>query len=716
MKKISIKIQREQIVEAVFNGIKFEKLIQHRLNEALMLKEEHYSVELAKNDHIVETEISYLKVKKTNNESKKSTVVILKNIVTDSSLEKIGTQKRKYDEILLDKEKKLFELSSQLPNTIFSIRNDVSSLINYSEYYLCKLIGSTGIDCDLPQYNINFGFHFIENESSHSYLRYFSTAGWKLNPIVSNELKDLKALHCPNESNTEFILKLMLISSQFYAKQKSLRVGEIINFSVHLGLSDLSQPIEKIIETVVLLDTEKTKWEDVINYLKPIDINSGLESILRNILLIGSWCQVTTIGYYTKLLKKGEQIITNKFEMSSTNIEVNTPFDIWNYVVITTVEDFFLTNSRLHTLQLLPVLPDIQKLNVFLIAKPIIFEGRPIGDFFIAGSYRSNISLRHINTGIKKIIIPAMPFIQREIGHLLRYILTMDTLQNSINDSNSRAEEVPSIGETTSSEETFFWKLISETFEPIRKNVKKKESEDTVRKIFHNVAGDAHYIKKEVSMIHNTLTNEDPLRSRVTKLKAYTDKLYSRMEGMYSVLTKLKKLRDKIFPETDINKLIIERLAPCLINVIYDSRKEVTKQLRVYLKNVLDNKLYLQWIKISGKEEIAKVEESFDLGITELLKNALRFCNMQPILINIDYDREIEIRITNHMPIKRNIADHVNSISVSSYVDKEATLPVTGIGIMNALLSFKVCEIVYDIIPNDSHTIQTLKIKHSNNE
>jgi hypothetical protein len=269
-----------------------------------------------------------------------------------------------------------------------------------------------------------------------------------------------------------------------------------------------------------------------------------------------------------------------------------------------------------------------------------------------------------------------------------------------------------------STEDEKFWKLVAETFGPIKKLLRETERKDTIQKIFHNVKGDANFIRHLVESLETDLSQNGPMRDKIIKLKTYTDKLSERMEGMYSVLLKLSGKMKKEFDDVNIKELILKRMQPYFTEVAYDSRVKDKPDLSKFLTEAKLPETHITWIETVGIERRIKVEQSFDLGISELIKNSLRFCNNKPIKVFIDYNlpTEVSIEIRNGECIEDsnvNLISQLFSIAgISNNIDA-ASLSIKGLGMINASLCFRVCDINYEIVSNktEGETIQKLKIK-----
>jgi len=460
---MKVKLDKVTVVEGVFNGIQFEKLIINKINEELLYNNDDYWIELAdQTDYlgVNKDSISNLKIIKRDVENQ-TKEIILSDILEECSLNELQKDKITYRRLLDSKISKVASYDDSekiyLKSKLLSQEKD---LINFNEFYLAQLCGSMGLE-DITNYNISIGFHYIIEKDEKKYLKYYSVIGWKLTQEINDYINTLKQQYSEQDNQVEFILKLIIILAYMYAKKNiACDLVCIINNDISIDISSLSKEFDDIVENLFLSDEEKNKWFNVRDDLLMLkEVNEiDYAFFFKYLMLTNLWKQNKGLGHYSYLLNRGGQIYTSDFKIDFSGIkkEFISENDIWDYSVITTLEDFFLTNSRIKT--------DHRK--VFLVAEPIIFEGNILGDCFISGSYRDKNTLsKDVAQTMREDIIPIFSFIVKEIQYAARHVLTINEIYKTVIELQKQEFHA----EDGDKHENRFWELVLETYEPIRK-------------------------------------------------------------------------------------------------------------------------------------------------------------------------------------------------------------------------------------------------------
>jgi hypothetical protein len=702
-----LKIKNEDIVEAVFCGTQLEKLIQHNINWLLRTNKKNFYIEIIEGNinyqNIGDTDIH--RIKREGEKDSRPEKIKLSSLLNNKTGAELQRSCNLYTQLLQEKSKKINEFSKININQLLT--GDIYNpyFVEHCEFHLSKLIGSIGFNSRHPQYTINVGFHFLEESHDAQFLQYFSSIGWTLNEEIKKELLAIKQKYSPLDNNVEFVLKLIIIISLHHTEEKYTE-NSIVHFYQKPEIQLLGQSMPEILDLYFDNESEKNKWLEVSNSLVNLFADDPFENILRQLLLMNRWRQHSSYGHYPELLTKGAQIVTNEYKIKPhTGSTKSSDIDTWNFIVVTTIEDFFLTNARLRELK-----SDQVQLKVFMVAIPVFFEGRALGDFFITGTYK-NDHLNKINNIIDNVIKPVLPFLQKEFEHLLMQIFSIKLLIRSISLPEEQEPESPAILNGTEDEKTF-WQTRMQTYDPIKALVMEKERGITLEKVFHNLRSDILYIENEINAIENEIPEGDPLKPRIKRIKSYTNRLNERVPGMYTVLKKIREEKGYECVNKNIKDLFLNRFPPCIIDVIYDGRR-VDTPTRDYLDTIFKNNEYYQWVSAIPNITI-RIEKSIEIGLTEILKNALRFCGNQPLTIEAkitDSDSILEIKITNNQPINKNISAFINQYNLTNLVKSignKPKLPMTGLGVINAIYAFHVCKVDYKIIPSNGSTIQQL--------
>jgi hypothetical protein len=461
-----LSIPDRQIAEAVYRGLKFETIIQRELNHRLIWFNKDYLVgEWDKSSG------SFYKQSKQLISFGQQ--IKLRDILRDLDLQ---LEAKKEKKALFDKLKKGIK-----KHTFEVITGDdlESALIQYCDTFFHRLLGSSGISIlgkkKCKNISISAGFHWIEPQSEKQYLRYSTVCGWKLHPFVNKALAGLHKKYGNGLSKSEFILRLILIFAyrHFLDELKERTNGQDNIIKADERNTDIKELVGRLsdgnftnfINKFLAKEEEKRQWIICNNrakqFIKKKKLTESYECILQFLMLSGFWKQRTTLGPYPLYLKEGEELYTDDFQIQPpVETQQGDIQDLWNWSVITRMENFFLD------VKWLKIFNNNTNYKTYLVAKPIFLQGYPLGDFFIAGIYPSRRNAIIRKRLLRKDVQDLLHLFLPEIEYLVRFITTLKLIHHVVQNKFTHDFGLPTENE--------IWERTIRVFTPVHNAVEER--------------------------------------------------------------------------------------------------------------------------------------------------------------------------------------------------------------------------------------------------
>ncbi|MBS1790494.1 MAG: hypothetical protein JST85_22425 [Acidobacteria bacterium] len=377
------------VTEAVFSGIEFDKLLQREVNRFLIKEKIPIKIKI----HPGSVEASSPRFSLMSEEYEKAEITIecpAEQIFRNDLKAAIANILQAYRQYQLLEEENRNSLPEKSHLNLLTDELDkaLSELCDSYILRICKCIGKDTILKHVAfggkdiEVSISLGFHFTAKGADrvHTHFKYYSVCGWTLHRAVISNLHALKSSYQPDSTNLEFILSVLLIMSMDHSKTLPL-VGNIIKEDPDSPLELIGYDLRTLLDKY-LPDEERKRWKAVADKLSLIS-NGDFENILRTLLLFNEWKQKTDIGIFAeRLVSEGDEIIVSNYAIEyKGRPQGATSRDWWNYSVATRIEDFFIGSEWLKGFKI------ERPVKAYLIACPIFFREKLLGDFFITGTY-----------------------------------------------------------------------------------------------------------------------------------------------------------------------------------------------------------------------------------------------------------------------------------------------------------------------------------------
>jgi hypothetical protein len=443
------------VVEAVYEGVSFDAFLQQQLNCYLVDQGKEFRVGKSKNgtgsfpQSFERLSASYSLITNDSRPVQLSHIFGLEQIKT--AIKQIGQAYDWYWK-LMPYVANSSRPDDTLSNSLFRLPKNAldKTLTQFCDAFIDRISGAIGKDQLLllndhshkahQAVSVSVGFHLTEKQGSRKFLKYYSTRGWKLNALIENQLIRLKKQYRSADDKTklQFLFKCILVASIAHFQDLTKRRGGA-KFALRTNVlpEDTRELLSENFITLInryLPEDETKRWLRVRDRLKEHfgNDNCTFEDILRALLTLNEWNQMTTLGIYPKLLNIGEELYSNKFSMKvspgditrsnslpaqpSSSKRLPDRLALWNYSVVTTIEEFFMKNSRLDLSMNGGVF------ETYLVARPLFFGGENLGDYFVTGTYLEGGEQTEIVSELLRRIRELLPFLEKEFEYLSRFI------------------------------------------------------------------------------------------------------------------------------------------------------------------------------------------------------------------------------------------------------------------------------------------------------